>query len=231
MTTSGPRKPPILGTAIFGTIAIVIPVGLVFIGWRLYTASNKQSADFSAKLGELALQLAVIVIVGALIKVVVDWGTSQRSRYREKVEARREFMRRVRAMHVTIQNARDLMNAHRTAKTWSEQSRRLMMLRPEVEEISEDLLASGDLFADHTNIAEGLKAIVSYLERARKEYVSNHKAVDSDHKAGNDLIKTLDQQNMTWVSDFMEGGKDYESHYYANLTKSKGAMRTEVYGV
>jgi hypothetical protein len=65
-----------------------IAVVLFFVGRDLYTAGGKQVTDFYAKLGELALQLAVVVIVGAFIKVVVDWGTSQRARYREKLEDR-----------------------------------------------------------------------------------------------------------------------------------------------
>jgi len=35
---------------------------------------------------------------------------------------------------------------------------------------------------------------------------------------------------MTWVRDFMAGGEGYQQYYEANLSKSKGAMRAEVYG-
>jgi DNA-binding transcriptional MerR regulator len=177
-----------------------------------------------------ALQLAVVVIVGALVKVVVDWGTSQRARYREKLEDRKEFMRRIRAMHVTIQNARDLMNAHGSPKTWREQSRRLMELRPEVEEIFEDLKASGTLFEKQKEISDGLEAIIAYLQRAGDEYVRSNEAVEGGYKAGRSLRETIDQESMTWVRDFMAGGEDYQKSYEANLGKSKGAMRLEVYG-
>jgi DNA-binding transcriptional MerR regulator len=231
MTASGPRKPPILGTTLFIAIAIGAAVASVLVGRYLYDLAAKPAVDFYAKLGELALQLAVVVIVGALVKVVVDWGASQRARYLEKVEARKEFMRRVRAMHVTIQNARDLMNAHQSAKTWGEQSRRLMELRPEVEEICEDLKASDRLFTRQSEIVEGLEAIISYLARAGEEYVRSHGAVGSGHKAGQSLPGTFDEIGMTWVRDFMAGGEDYQKNYEASLTKSKGAMRTEVYGV
>ena len=219
-----------LGTALFGAIAIGVAVASVLVGRHLYNVASKPATDFYAKLGELALQLAVVVIVGALVKVAVDWGASQRARYLEKLEARKEFMRRVRAMHVTIQNARDLMNAHHSAKTWGEQSRRLMELRPEVEEISEDLKASDSLFAEQTEIVNGLEAIISYLAKAGEEYVKNHNLVDIRHRAGHSLSSTIDNCKMIWVRDFMAGGEDYKNNYEANLTKSKGAMRAEVYG-
>jgi len=96
-------------------------------------------------------------------------------RHLAKLEARKEFLRRVRAVHVTIQNARDLMNAHQSAKTWGEQSRRLMKLRPEVEEISEDLKASDSLFVRQSEIIDGLEGIASYLAKAGEEYVRSHK--------------------------------------------------------
>ena len=88
----------------------------------------------------------MIVILGALAKALLDWGTSQRARHRERVDRRLEFMRRVRAAHITVESARTLLNAHRSPKTYGEQCRRLMQLRPEVEEISEDLAAAPGLF-------------------------------------------------------------------------------------
>jgi len=102
MTTSGPKKPPMLGTALFGAIAIGVAVASVLVGRHLYNVASKPATDFYAKLGELALQLAVVVIVGALVKVAVDWGASQRARYLEKLEARKEFMRRVLTVIIAV---------------------------------------------------------------------------------------------------------------------------------
>jgi hypothetical protein len=230
MVSSKPKNPPIVGTILFGVIALLVAIALIYTGWYLYSAAAKPLTDFYAKLGELTLQLGIIVIVGALVKVVLDWGTSQRTRYFEKLEARKEFMRRVRAMHVTIQNSRDLMNAHQSAKTWSEQSRRLMELRPEIEEISEDLRASHSLFAKQTEIVEGLEAIIVYLQEAGQEYVRCHEAVDTGYKTGKTLLEVIDLNNMVWVHDFTQRGKKYEADYEKNLIKCKGSMRLEIYG-
>ena len=216
---------------LFAAISFCVAVASILAGRYLYTAGGKQVTDFYVKLGELALQLAVVVIAGALVKELVDRGLSQRARYREKLEDRKEFMRRIRAMHVTIQNAKDLMNAHGNTKTWSEQSRRLMKLRPEVEEISEDLEASGNLFKKQSEKIDALKAIIAYLKRGGEEYVRMYKAVDPGYKGGRSLLEAIDQESMTWVRDFMAEGEDYQNSYDANLEKSKGAMRLEVYGV
>ena len=105
-----------------------------------------------------------------------------------------------------------------------------MELRPEIEEISEDLKASRRLFEKQAAIIEGLEAIISYLAKAGEEYVRSHGAVDSDYKINKSLADTILQRDMTWVHDFMTGGPEYQRNYEANLTKSKGAMREEVYG-
>src|SRR5262249_14241101 len=131
---------------------------------------------------------------------------------------------------VTIQNAKDLVNAHQSAKTWGEQSRRLMELRPEVEEIVEDLKVSDGLFARQTEIVDGLEGIISYLAKAGKEYVRSHDVIASGHKAGKSLSETINKESMTWLRDFMVGGEGYKNNYEENLTRSKGAMRAEVYG-
>lgn len=230
MKTLGSKGSLVLVTVTFSVIAVAVALTLIFAGRYLFGVAGKKVGDFYALLGELCLQLAVVVIVGALVKAAMDWGASQRSRYMEKLDTRKEFMKRVRAMHVTVQNAKDLLNAHQSAKTWSEQSRRLIELRPIVEEISEDLRASSNLFTKQSEICEGLDEIVSFLDKGLEEYVRSHSAVDGKHKAGQSLSATINEANMNWIKDFMAGGDGYQTNYVANLTKSKGAMRRDVYG-
>jgi hypothetical protein len=217
------------GTVAFVVIAVVAAGALLYAGRRLYDASGKSSSAFDAKLGELTLQLAVIVVVGALVKAVIDWGTGQRTRHLHRLEARMDFLRRVRAAHIGVEYARDLLNAHRSAKTYGEQLRRLMELRPEVEEISEDLTAAPDLFEAYEKIREGLEGIIAYLKEGGKEYVGGHDRIDAGYKAGECLQETIEKQNMKWVKDFMNAGPDYRELYVANLSRAKGTMRLEVY--
>jgi hypothetical protein len=133
-------------------------------------------------------------------------------------------------MHITVQNAGDLLIAHDSGKTYGEQLRTLMRLRFDVEEISEDLKASRKLFKEQEEIRQGLEGIICYLEKARQEYIKHHKDVDSDSKAGKALNETIRNQKMGWVLDFMETREVYTKEYVDNLTKAKGKMRSEVYG-
>ncbi len=229
MTKQRPKEPSI-GTWIFVALVVVAALLLLFLGKTFYDIAGSPSNTFYTKLAELTLQLAVIVIVGALIKVVVDWGMDQHRRHLEKREDQMDFMRRVRAMHVTIKNAGDFLNAHNSGKTYVEQLKNLMLLQTDVEEISEDLRAASQLFKEQKEIRDGLEEIITYLGEAREEYIKHHKDVDSDAKAGKALDETIKQQKMEWVQDFMVKGKHYQEKYGNNLDKTKGKMRSEVYG-
>jgi hypothetical protein len=105
-----------------------------------------------------------------------------------------------------------------------------MQLRPEVEEISEDLKASQALFAGQRVIVSALENIITYLEEAGDEYVKSHAFVTSGYQAGRQLCDTINEKKMVWVHDFIEGGENYKSRYECNLTNAKGAMRRQVYG-
>ncbi len=213
-----------------GILAAFTAIALSYLGSVLYEVAGKSINDFYKKLADLTLQLAVIVIIGALLKAFVDWEDNQRKRQLKALEACLEFMRRVRSVSVSVANARDLLNAHRSQKTWSEQSRRLMELRPEVVEISEDLKVSSDLFVGKDIIIEGLEEIVSYLQAGREEYVKNHDHVESGYKNGRTLDETIQDHEMSWIADMMDAGPSYNEKYIAGLRKAKFTMRREIYG-
>jgi DNA-binding transcriptional MerR regulator len=222
-------KPPLRGTLVFTIFAICLAFLLLVIGWRLYDMGEKKGTEYYALLGELIMQLAVLAVAGALFNFLFHWGTSQSARYFEKLAERKEFLRRVRTMHVTIQNARDLLNADSSAKTWNEQSRRLMELRAEVQEICDDLQESGRLFEQQIAIVDDLKAIIKYLKKGDEEYVRCYVAVDEGDKAASSLSNTIEHEKMTWVRDFMDKGDEYTKRYEKHLKASKGAMRREIY--
>jgi hypothetical protein len=209
--------------------AIVVAALLGVVARSLYDSASDSGGDFERKLGELILQLGVIVVVGAIFNALINWGMNQRAREKERRDKRLDFLKRVRAMHVTIESARTLLDAHRSPKTYSEQSRRLMELRPEVEEISEDLRASPKLFQNQDAIRRGLAGIVAYLNQGREEYVKHHTDVEAGYKRES-LETTMTRHGMEWLIDFIDGGDHYQQRYEQNLVASKEAMRLQVYG-
>jgi len=214
----------------FVVIALLIAIVLGYVGKRMYLAAGKPDTDYYLKLGELILQLAVIAIIGALAKVFIDWGTTFRTRKIQQNEKRMDFLRRVRAAHVTVETARDLLIAHGSARTYGEQLRRLMALRFDVEEISEDLQATADLFKTRKEMRLGLAGIIAYLKQGAQEYVQHHRDVDAGYKSGETLMQTIESKQMIWVRDLMESGPQYNQDYIGNLSRTKPKMRKETYG-
>ncbi|TQV89430.1 hypothetical protein [Aliikangiella coralliicola] len=210
--------------------ALILVAITLTVGWLFYSEAGKTIEDFYLKLGELSLQVAIIVIVGTIIKSLFDWSMSQHSRQVEVSESRKELMKRMRSVHVTIANARDLMVAHQSAKSWAEQSRRLLNLLPEVEDLAEDVKVSSGMFKNRDSIVSGIEGIADYLNKCSSEYIEHHDAVDSGYRKKQKLENTIVDNQMSWVKDFMDAGEFYQKEYLSNLDKSKGVMRTEIYG-
>lgn len=217
-------------------MALVLTVAVLFGGcirlaWHFYWAAAKTPADFQAKLGDLVLQLAIIVVIGGGIKGIGEWLQGRAARLKELATQRRELAARARAAHVVVEQARELLRAHRSPKTYSEQMQRLIALRYEVEDLQADVEASNDLFSGSEGIGKALSGIVKYLGEGAEEYGPGlgHEHVDSGWKAKQSFDETLLNSRMDWIRDFLEAGPRYQA-YLKNLTDSKGVMRAQVYG-
>lgn len=215
---------------------LIIGVGasaltLVGLAWLSYDAGGKSLDEFQARLGELLLQLAVIVVIGGSVKAMFDWFQRRGARLRELAEQRRELAGRARAAHVVVETARELLLAHRSPATYSTQLQRLIVLRYEVEDLREDVKAGKELFARSAEIRDGLDGIVEFLKEAGEDYGPRrgHEHVDSGWKSKQPFDTTLVQNDMTWTLDFLNGGPQYQA-YLDHLGNSKGLMRAEVYG-
>lgn len=215
--------------AALAAVAAVLVAGLALLGRLLFRAGGKSDAEYLAHLGELVLQLAVIVVVGAVATGLVDWWAALRARAAARREARLDFLRRISAVHVAVAHARDLLNAHRSPKTYGEQLRRLMELRPVVEEIADDLRASHRLFHAQESILGGLDGIAAYLRTGAEEYVRHHGDVDPGSYTGRSLDDTIESAGMPWVRGLMREEADFRERYEPSLVRAKVAMREEIY--
>jgi hypothetical protein len=220
--------PFLLRTWVFVLGSVLLAALLVFASYRLYLVADKRS-DFLVKLGEYALQVAIIVLAGAAVKQLLEWRATVRMERTHQADLRREFLRRLRAVHITVLNARDLMAAHRTPKTWAEQSRKLIESIPVLQEIGEDLQVAEALFGgEQEAILKGIEGMAAYLERCRHEYMKNHEVVGSNREDQRLLESAIDSRKMAWTSDFMDGKGSFEVEYVTELLKAKLPMREAV---
>lgn len=218
-----------LRTWFVSVVTLALAAGFLSTAWQLNELAGKAAADYYSKLSELSLQLAVIVVIGGVLKGLADWRDRERESFQASAQQRLEFARRTREMHVTIELARDLLRAHKSPKTYSEQLRRLQRLRFEVEDLQADLAAACDLFDDADDIVAGVEGIASFLRKGAEEYEWAHAFVASDWPA-TPFEQTVKQRKMSWVASLMAGDGDYAT-YLKDLTRSKGAIRAQVYGL
>ncbi|HJN73876.1 MAG TPA: hypothetical protein QGF58_08090 [Myxococcota bacterium] len=166
--------------------------------------------DCRTELGGGLLELALLLLVGIWVKPFVDDVLASRDRAAARARQREDFLRRVRDVHGTIMSARDLMNAHGSARTYGEQMRRLLELRAEVVEITEDVKVSAHLFEEHNVLVDGLEDLVVWLE------------------GGDSLHETLEASEMTWVRGLMDMEGTFEA-YDESIRAVKSTLRKTVY--
>jgi uncharacterized membrane-anchored protein YhcB (DUF1043 family) len=114
-----------------------------------------------------------------------------------------------------------LIKVHDTGRTYGDQLRNLMLVKPEIEEIEQDLEAAKDLFGPNTKtILKGIRDIITYLADGAKEYESFYKHVDKDAKAEKRLADTIAAQDMEWVRQLI-ADEDFPKRYDDALKMSK----------
>jgi len=224
-----PHQETLLHRALIGggLVAVAVVVGL--IARQLYEDSLPDT--FGRALADLLLQLALIVVLGTAIKLVVDSYADRRARLEREQQDRLELLRRMRAQHVKVAYAQRLILAHQSGKTYTEQLRALMIVGAELEDLAEDVKATGNLFGeDQDSVIAGIESIVSYLADGSAEYVRCHAKVDADAVAKKPLEQTITAHNMVWVRAFIAASPKFPDAYDKALANCKGRMRQRAYG-
>jgi hypothetical protein len=210
-----------------GLVAVAVIVGIA--AKRLYEDSVPET--FGRALADLLLQLALIVVLGTAVKLVVDSYADRRARLEREQQQRLELLRRMRAQHVKVALAQRLILAHQSGKTYTEQLRALMLVGAELEDLAEDIRATGGLFGDDQgDVIAGIEEIVSYLGDGFAEYVRCHAYVDADAVAKKTLAHMITAHDMAWVRALTEASPNFPAAYADALSKSKGRMRRHAYG-
>jgi hypothetical protein len=141
----------LLGLAFVGTAS-----GVAYFG-RL-TSETILEETFAAA-AEAALG---VVVVG----VVVRW-------YQRRARVREEQMAMLRELSMIRQKIRDanfLMSAHKSAKTWTEQTRELVMLIPRIIDLQETTISNSRTQAKHSALDRAKADLLSLKD----EYLEKH---------------------------------------------------------
>ena len=214
---------------------------LLFMIWLLlvlasvyifnYVDSTQGLNDFLEQLAKLLLQAAIIVFIGAVLNFILNRLYKQKEKEEADRQNRIEFLRRVRAVHTTIQTSQTLLIAHKSPKTYVEVMRKLIQLVYDVIEIEEDLKVTVDLFSEKTKMVSALENISSYIKEGVEEYKKFKKYVESkyDKNVDDNLSPAINERDIKWLNDFWNGDGDYKSIYGINITVIKSELRKAVY--
>ena len=200
---------------------------LGLLGIWLYKASPAK-AELNKKLADLALDGAFGCLLVLAVKELLARRDEGRARNSRRLEVQTEFFRRTRDACSRVIWAKDLLEAHKSAKTWSEQSRELIRLREEFNQLVEDMESLPNLFESQDKIGNDLRAIVHYLDGCRREYIRCHEAVDADWKK-KPLEATFREQEMIWIVDFIESKDGFKDGFQRAAVTSKAKMAADIY--
>jgi steroid delta-isomerase-like uncharacterized protein len=203
--------------------AIAIFAVLVVVA-ELFYAHTKGAKPFDSY-ANLLLQLASFIFGGLILTPLIEHINKQR----DKRSKRMDFLHRMRESHVRIANAQRLIYADSSPETYREQMRLLMLVTPKLEDIERDIDATTDLFCkkrgDKAEIQEGICEIVAYLDEGYDQYA------EWQRNGGTTVdYKTLRERKIKWLGELIECKRYMPKRYTRALDKSKGMIRSYVYG-
>jgi hypothetical protein len=150
-----------------GTLGLIL-LGLVFVGTASgvayvgHLSSEKILEETFAAAAEAALS---VVVVG----VVARWYQWRAHSREEKVATLRELE----AIRQKVRDANFLMTAHKSAKTWTEQTRELVRLVPRIADLQETVVPNDPASAKQSALTRASTA----LRSIKDEYLERHDEV------------------------------------------------------
>jgi hypothetical protein len=197
--------------------ACLVLLSVILVLWARYLYPRSSVDTFKRQFSEDLVFLAVVSVGGALLDIVAR----SLATIRTDMDKLRDLLTRMRDAHVRIAHAKRLLEAARSKRIYVAQMRELMLIIPELEDIERDVTASKRLFAgrDKEQICCGISQIVNYLERLCDEYV----------RWARSRAPRPPWRSQREISDFIKG-KAFPDEYYGALSRSKGIIRSYVYG-
>jgi uncharacterized membrane protein len=223
------RGAVVLSTLVIAVIGVGAATVLAVLAGILFEHSKRDT--FWRSVAELLLQLALVAILGALVKWLFDSYAARKARLDADNAKRIDLLRRVRSQHVKVAHAQRLIIAHNSGRTYVKQLRVLMLAIPELEDVAEDIRAAADtLFGeDRPTIVNGLRAMIAYLEKGAAEYSRSHRYVDTNALLRRSLDVSIRRHNMAWLRDLKASADCFPVEYSDAVDASKGLIRANIY--
>jgi hypothetical protein len=207
-------------------IVAIVLIGLLVTGAGLLYHLPKGDRAFGRSVADGLLQVAFLVLAGTVLDRLIKSINGARDKEHERRDKRMDLMRRMREAHVRIANAQRHIYASPSRRTYRDQMRVFMLTIPELEDIERDVAATTDLFCKESNdkedIREGIRKLVEYLNTGYHEY--------AEWNRGKVQQEWSREAGMDWIAKLGDSRCGMPKEYMDELTKSKGKIRSYVYG-
>ena len=237
--------------ALLSALAAAALAGFVYLArFRLHTKSE----EIQLELAKACLGVLVAAVAGTVLKTITD-----RTRTILKEEARQRVFKQhmladLKAVHDAMETARTLIEAHRSAKSYGEQIRRLGRSRVRLQAVERAILADN---IDFQVAREGLLGCVAhmvryirsledeyhekYLEASRMQRVDEEANKDLAAKAGKSGVQPEPHQwrveawtyidtHFGALKDLRSAGKSYQKQFRGPLDAATVELRSQIAG-
>ena len=221
---------------------LILTASLVFVAQAVYVKADSDGLRSVLATGVL-LNGAVVVVLGAIVTTSLSLASDMRADREREADKRLELFHRMRAAHVHVALAQQILRVRPDSGTYDEQMRTLLQVAKDLGEIREEVRVSGRLYdeVDRRLIMKGIALILIYLQTGVDEYVdwskskgqlpttrpSNRGAWVVELVTNSEMAstrKTLSTEDVDWEP---KGGMPAE--YDDGLEQSKLIMRAYVY--
>ena len=192
----------VLGLALLGLVFVGTAAGVAYFGGLPHEKILEATFAASAE-GALGV---------FLVGVVVLWYQSRASIREKKTEMLRELSR----IREKVGQAQFLMTAHKSAKTWTEQTRELVILIPRLADLQETTTPNGPSQTERS----ALDRAKANLEGLKEEYWQKHVEIDKLGTQWDTILATVPLSKQFIV--------DADSPLLMALTESIRSLKREL---
>jgi len=212
-------------------LGLLLVSTLVVVGVYYSSASGPNGPFRSDILKEVAkafLQLAVIGILGAVVKYAFDRRADDQAKTTAENNFRRQMLEKLLGTYRELRKVRSYIEAHQSAKTYGEQMRVIIDVRLDLSEISHAIDTAKGVFKKAEDIKAAVSLMEEYLKELILEFESRYKGLSETQRRTPELIgqKLAELKTLT---DFRKGeeGSEYKKKFLPNYRDARDRMRKE----
>lgn len=223
-----------------GWIVVGITAGSVTAGVLGGVLLSRSRADMAGEWGKALITLFVAILISGLLTLILsDYSQSQQRQAANRNQAF-NWLSLLLGANNRFQSSLILIDAHKSARTYSDQVRHMIEVRETLRSLKEDLETLEE------EVAADLQKILDYLEDLGDEYRHNYPRMSWAQRLHEERIKRylaqdelpsepMENADAPWLllqggdfpklADLLSSGDGYQERYRTPYNEAKGLLR------